>query len=315
MKTLLVTGANGFAGYHVCRLFKRLGYRVFGTARQRGKKTVVPCDELLELNVTNRPAVFRIVDKIRPQFVVHLAAQSVPRFSWQMEQLTFEVNVCGTLHLLDAVRRYCPEAKFLHASTIQVYGRSFQTGKLLKENDLLWPEDPYSASKIVSEFACQDYSQRFGLHISIARGFNHVGVRQPVHYVFSDWCRQIALAEIGKFELVLHVGNLENRRDFIHAEDVAAAYEKIIRRGRSGHVYNVGSGQETSLNECLTYLLSRSRVPMQVTTDPGKFRRQISTVMKADCSKLRQIGWKPRKSVFQGLDELLGEWRETVRNN
>ena len=286
---------------------------MFGTVRRGGKRNPVPCDRLLELNISSRPAVFRMMDKIRPQYVIHLAAQSVPRYSWHLEQLTFEVNVCGTLHLLDAVRCYCPETKFLHASTIQVYGRSFQSGRMLQEKDLLWPEDPYAASKVISEFTCSNYSQKFGLHVSIARGFNHVGVRQPVHYVFSDWCRQIALAEIGKLDPVLHVGNLENRRDFIHAEDVAAAYEKILSRGQSGQAYNVGSGKETSLNECLTYLLSRSRAPMQVTTDPGKFRRQISSVMRADCSKLRRLGWKPRKNVFQGLDELLGEWRETVR--
>ena len=310
---MLVTGATGFCGRHLCRDLVQKKYRVVGTCVRKHRAREKELFPLYKLDLRETQSVDSLIARMRPDFICHLAAQSVPRFSWRMQEETFAVNVAGTIYLLDALRRYSPKTRLLHASTIQVYGRSFQSGKALKEKDLLWPIDPYAASKAISEHACREFACRFGLQIVIARAFNHLGPGQPVHHAFSDWCRQIVHAEMGLGQPVLKVGDLNNRRDFLHIRDVLNAYELLMKRGKSGEVYNVCSEKAYPLSQFVDQLIKRAKVRVKVVVDKSRVRFQVASLMKGDASKLKALGWKPRFSPLDALEDLLNEWRWRIR--
>jgi GDP-4-dehydro-6-deoxy-D-mannose reductase len=314
VKKVLVTGASGFCGQHLCRYLVRKRYKVIGTYHEhhpvRGKRTshlfFVPLD------ITDFSQVVSLLGRLKPHFIFHLAAQSIPRISWKLESRTFEINTLGTIHLLEAVRRVVPECSMLFASSIQVYGRTFREGKPVREADLLWPESPYAASKAVAEVACLHYYERFGVKTVIGRAFNHLGQGQSLQFVFSDWCRQIALAEQGRRKPVLEVGNLDAYRDFLHVQDVVEAYELLLRRGGPGTIYNICEGRTRLLKEYIDFLLKKSLIPMKIEIQKKRLRRYDPPVMKGNASRLRALGWRPIRSPFQALEELLNEWRSKV---
>ncbi|MBI3306821.1 MAG: GDP-mannose 4,6-dehydratase [Candidatus Omnitrophica bacterium] len=312
MRLVLVTGAAGFCGRHLCSQLIKNGYKVMGSYHRVPPPRKSP-HPFVYLDICDRASVDSVIEKWKPDYVCHLAAQSVLRFSWKMPDKTLEVNAAGTIFLLDAIRKFVPKTRFLQASSIQVYGHMFSSGKPVKETDLLWPSDPYAASKMVAEFACLEFASRFGLDVVIGRAFNHVGLGQPTHFVFPDWCRQIAMIEAGQKKPVLEVGNLKNRRDFLHVSDVARAYEVILRKGKSGSAYNIAGGTLYSLEECMKFLMNKAFASIEVKVAPARVRQDISPDMHGDPSRLRALGWKPELTVFDAIEELLNFWRLRIR--
>lgn len=313
MKRVLVTGASGFCGRHLCRHLSEKGFRVTGTWHHTPVREKLPRASFIRCNLLSFSEIEKLIQRVKPDFVCHLAAMSVPRLSWKMEKETFEVNTAGTVYLLEGLRRRSPKTKFLFASTVQVYGRTFREGRPVRENDLLWPENPYAASKASAEAACLDYSSRFGIPVVVARAFNHLGRGQTLQFVLSDWCHQVALAEKGKRRRVLQVGNLDAYRDFLHVHDVVTAYEILLRRGKPGGVYNICYGKVRLLKDYVDFLQHKSKVPLKVEVQTRRLRRNDPPVMKGDASRLRALGWRPTLSPLKALEELLDEWRQKVR--
>ncbi len=309
MKKVLVTGAQGFCGEHLCHFLDRKGYEVTGTYHKSRPRAGQKEISFAPLDITSFDQAVSLIQTLKPDAVFHLAAMSVPRLSWQLETETFGINTAGTIYLLEALRKFSPKTKFLFASSIQVYGRTFRKNKPVREEDLLWPESPYAASKAAAELACLDYYHRFGIPVIIARAFNHLGRGQSLQFVFSEWCQQIVLVEKGKKEPVLEVGNLDSYRDFLHVLDVAKAYELLIRKGKPGTVYNICFGKTHVLKDYSDFLKRKAKVPMKVKSEKNRFRKYDPPVMSGDASRLKALGWKPELSPFKALEELLDEWR------
>ncbi len=313
MKSVLVTGASGFCGRHLCSYLGEKGFRVVGTWHRTPVREPVPAVSFVPCNLLSFSEVLALIDKIKPDFICHLAAMSVPRLSWKLEKETFEVNTGGTVYLLEALRRRSPKSRLLFASTVQVYGRTFREGRPVRETDLLWPENPYAASKAAAEAACLDYFNRFGIPVVVARAFNHLGRGQTLQFVLSDWSRQVALAEEGKRRPVLQVGNLDAYRDFLHVHDVVRAYEILLSRGRPGKVYNICYGKVRILKDYVDFLMSHAKVRLKVEVQTRRLRRNDPPVMSGNASRLRSLGWYPQRSPLKALEELLQEWREKIR--
>lgn len=315
MKKILVTGASGFVGRHLCEWLTRQGYEVKGAfCSHPPKKKKTPC-QMVFLDLTEPLSVNQLIQTWKPDGVVHLAAQSIPRLSWQKEVQTITVNTGGTIHLLNALRLFSPTARFLYVSTNQVYGASFRQGLAVKESTPLRPENPYAYSKALAEMACQNFYASFGLPVMIARPFNHAGMGQLADLAFSNWCRQIARMEQGLQRRVLSVGNLNVRRDFLHVQDVVRAYTLILRKGKIGEIYNIASEISRPLREYVGSLQRLAKRSFRVRGKKGRFQGQEIREVKGNARKLKALGWRVRSSPFLALEELLNEWRDSIQTN
>ena len=307
MKKILVTGASGLLGRHLCEYLSSRGFKVTGTAKmRRGRK---PAKPLIDLDVLNREQVAKTIARLKPYAVIHLAGQTVPRKSWEAPDATFAANTLGTLNVLNALRLHSPKTRLIFASTAHVYGKTLYSGRPATEESVLWPETPYGASKAAAELACVDFSRRFGLDTVIVRPVNFIGPGQSPEFVFADWCRQIALAEKRGKPAALQVGNILMARDFLHVTDVARALETLILKGRTAGVYNVSSGKPKPLRGFAEFLVKKSRIPLRIHSTKSRLRRFEPPSISLSSKKLHALGWRPKHSVYDALEEMLAEWR------
>ena len=305
-----MTGASGFWGGHLTRALIKNGFSVFGTYH---KHRPVQSGRIkwIRLDVTNSAEVRKIIRKIKPDALCHMAGQSSPGQAWDFEQLTFSLNTWSCLNFLKAIQSQHPGCRFIYASSIHVYGKMlFDAKKPLTENSPVVPEGPYGVSKRVSELLCFDFHNRFKLDTVIVRPVNCIGSGLNRHFAFSDWCAQIAACEKEKSgRKILHVGNLNVFRDFLHIEDAVRGFILILKKGKSGEIYNLSSQKVLKLQKFADFLLQKSTVPIRIVKEKQRVRRREPLAIHVGSQKLRRLGWKAVRSPFKGLDELLSECR------
>ena len=250
------------------------------------------------------------IARIKPDRIYHLAAQSYPSASWDAPVTTLRANVEGTLNVLEAVRAHCPAARVHIAGTSAQYGMVDPGAVPIPETHPLRPASPYGVSKAAAEMLGLQYAMSYGLHVVVTRSFNHVGPRQGDRCSIQTFCQQMAAIEAGRQEPVMHVGNLEPRRDFSHVTDVARALWLLLEHAPSGEVYNLCSGTATRIGDIVELVRAQGRVPIEVRVDPSRLRPTDEPILQGDNAKLRAItGWEPEIGMEQIVGELLDYWR------
>ncbi|MCC6698823.1 MAG: GDP-mannose 4,6-dehydratase [Candidatus Hydrogenedentes bacterium] len=301
----LITGVNGFVGQVLSRYLRERGWNVLGAVQPPAAKTAssFPCD------LTNRAEVEELAQWAKDvTHVFHLAAVTYIPQSQSDPALAMNVNLNGTIHLLHAVRACAPDARFLYVSSAAVYG--VPKSLPITEEHPLNPNEPYGISKAAADAFCDYLHRNSGMDVIRVRPFNHSGPGQADHFVLSSLARQIALIERGAQEPVLHVGNLDVARDFLHVDDVVRAYESLMEKGEAGQVYNVCSGVSHSLRSILDTLREHAAVPIRLETDPERVRRvDIPNVCGSRARITRHTEWEPRIPFAQLLEDLLNYWR------
>ena len=258
-------------------------------------------------------AVARAMREAQPDWIYHLAAQSYPSASWDAPTTTLRTNVEGTLHVLEAARTYCPQARIHIAGTSAQYGPVTPADVPIAETYPLRPASPYGVSKAAAELLGLQYHLSYGLHVLVTRSFNHVGPRQGDRCSIQTFCQQMALIEAGRQEPVMRVGNLEPRRDFTHVTDVARALYALLDQAAPGEVYNLCSGTATRIGDIVELVVQQGRVPVEVVTDPARLRPVDEPVLQGDNRKLRAAtGWEPRIGMEQIVAEVLEYWRDQL---
>ncbi len=313
MNRILLTGAAGFVGKVLHKRLLAENHEVFGTVR-----TLPSSDQeqhYISLDIGDRTEVDRIVQRVNPTHLIHLAAISNVANSFKDPLLTWNTNVIGTLNLLESVKKNAPNCFVLFVSSSEVYGESFKTGELLTEGNACKPMNPYAASKLASEIAVEQYL-REGLNGVIARPFNHIGPGQSVDFVTASFARQIALIEAGLQEPVLKVGNLEASRDFLNVNDVCDAYVKIIgqRTNKLIHsIYNISSGETQKIQTVLDELLAQTSSSINVQADPERLRPSDIPVAAGSNRRIHtELGWSPNTAFSETLNSVLTYWRHQV---
>jgi len=307
--TILVTGATGFAGRHLVRLLAATGH-VSAWGRSPTPPDLGALATWERVDLLDRDMVRAAIAALRPAAVYHLAGAAHQAESWRDTITPLEGNALATTHLLDAIRRARLDCRVLVTGSAAVYAPSDDP---IAEDGPLAPASPYALSKLAQERIAMRAVLDDGLAAIVARPFNHTRPGQSAAFAAPAFARQIALIEQGRLEPVLRVGNLDARRDLSDVRDVVRAYAALMARGTPGAIYNVGSGTGRTIRSVLDALVSRSRVPVRIETDPERLRPSDVPSLVANTARLRETtGWQPEIPFERTLDDLLASWRQAV---
>lgn len=319
---ILITGITGFVGPYLSEQLQRRqpSPSIIGTAQQPDETHMAWAQDrdvdLFQLDVRDAAGMEACIRTVEPDRVIHLAAVSHVPTAQQFPVSAWEVNVLGTLNLLEACSALAPDAAVLYVSSGDVYGRTFQQGSPLDEEATPRPENPYSSSKAAAEILVRQYAYQ-GLHGICLRAFNHVGPGQRPDFVVSAFARQIAEIEAGLREPVLTVGNLDAWRDFTDVRDVVRAYELVVNHAseiKPASIFNVCSGQPRQIRSVLDGLLAASATSIRVEQDPDRLRPSDTPFAAGNPSRLAEVcGWQPLIPWDKTIRDVLDYWRSQVR--
>jgi GDP-4-dehydro-6-deoxy-D-mannose reductase len=315
MRRVLVTGVTGFAGSHlVDYMLTRNDCEIFGIQRWRSplenvlhfmdKITLVECD------LRDASSTRDTLERMRPDWIFHLAAQSFVPTSWSAPTESLTTNVLGQLNIFEAVRRIGLQCRIQIACSSEEYGMVYADELPIKETNPLRPLSPYAVSKVAQDLLAYQYWMSWKVDSVRTRGFNHEGPRRGPVFVASDFAKQIADIEKGLKPPVLHVGNLEAKRDFTDVRDMVRGYWLALEKCEPGEVYNLCSGRAYSIQQVLDLLLGMTKTKIEVRQDRLRLRPSDVPVLLGDHSKFTQAtGWEPAIPFEQTLRDMLDFWR------
>lgn len=300
-----ITGVSGFVGPYLVRHLVASGFEVFGCDR-RGS-AVAGC-VVEQCDVTDAAAVAKVVKKVSPDVIFHLAGQSSVAKSWKEPELTWKVNVDGFRNLLDSVTAAGISPKILLVSSAEVYGIPQKLP--ISESHQIAPISPYGESKVEQERIALAHVKD-GMHIVISRSFNHTGPGQPSEFVCSNFARQVAGIGKGSQPPAIKVGDLRIKRDFSDVRDVVKAYLLLLEKGKPGEAYNVCSGSAFTIGDVIEKLAKISGAKFRVEQESSRVLGNAVPALQGDHSKLTAAtGWKPLVPFEVTLADLLRFWRE-----
>jgi GDP-4-dehydro-6-deoxy-D-mannose reductase len=298
VRKLLATGHRGFVGTALQEFLRTPG--------QRG---VAWCELGPEPDVLDAAALRSAIEEHRPDWVLHLAAQSQVPASWEDPARTLAVNVCGTANLLKVLDETGFRGRLLYVSSSDVYGAVGERDLPVDEAQPPAPRSPYAASKLAAEVLCLQWARTQPLDVVIARPFNHSGPGQRAEFALPAFAREVAAIKRGQQPSRILAGDLDVSRDFLDVRDVVAAYLALLEHGQRGEIYNVCSGTETLLGQALQTLVELAAIDAQVALDPARLR---PAEQRRICGSYRKLaaatGWRPRIALRDTLSQLLDYW-------
>jgi len=317
---ILITGITGFVGSHLAELALARGAEVVGSIRWRSKtENIEHLRErigLVESELRDLFSVRTLLEQARPDYIVHLAAQSFVAASWQTPAETLWTNALSQMNLFEGMRQLGSRARFLVIGSSEEYGLVLPDELPIRETNPLRPLSPYAVSKVTQDLMGYQYFKSYGMWIVRARAFNHSGPRRGETFATSNFAKQVAEIEAGLREPFVLVGDLKPTRDFSDVRDIVRGYWTLLERGEPGEVYNLCSGVDRSIEWVLGFYLGQARVKgIEVRTDPARLRPSDVPVLRGSADKLEKAtGWRPAIPLEQTLTDLLEYWRQRVRS-
>ena len=316
---ILITGITGFVGSHLTEWALSRGADVIGALRWRSNTEHIEHLRdrltLIQSELRELSSARDLVERARPDYIVHLAAQSFVGASWQTPAETLMTNAIGQMNLFEAIRQLGSASRFLVIGSSEEYGLVEPDELPIRETNPLRPLSPYAVSKVTQDLMGFQYFKSYGLDIVRARAFHHTGPRRSDNFSTSTFARQIAEIEAGLREPVVVAGDLKPVRDFSDVRDIVRGYWDLLERGTAGEVYNLCSGVDWTIERMLTFLISQSSVPgIEIRTDVARLRPSDVPVLRGSYEKIeRAVGWRPRIPLEQTLTDLLDYWRQRIR--
>lgn len=307
MQTVLIFGAGGFVGPYLAQEFMNAGYKVVGSdISDRGNLQLEV--DFHQTDLLDAKEVYNLIMDVQPSIIINLAAISSVGLSWKIPQTTIQVNVVGSLNILEAAKDMKPMPKVMFIGSSEEYDIS---NKPIDENTPLNANNPYGISKVTQERFANMYKAQYGMQIYCVRPFNHTGVGQKETFVLASFCKQAADIEKSGKPGIIKVGNLSARRDFGHVKDLMRAYRMIVEGDDCNVIYNVGTGKAYSLEKMLEYIISLSSQPITVFVDPERFRPIDNPYICCNNTKIKhELGWVPEYTVFDALKEMFEDFKK-----
>lgn len=298
---ILITGINGFIGYWLTQHLLNEGQTVFGVSRT--SNAIDKRVKMYQGNVLDQSELKRIVQQSKPHVIYHLAAQSNIPYSFSNPQETVNVNINGTLTVLECVRLICPKARLISVGSSAEYGWTAQSNQLLKEDAELRPSSPYAITKVAQGNLVQMYRKGYGLRCTHVRPFAIIGPRKTKDAV-SDFARGIVAVERGKKKTIA-VGDISQTRDFMDVRDAVRALAIVAEKGTSLPVVNICSGKGTTLAAVLQQLLPFAKTKVIIRKDSERKRAIEDSVLVGDPHLLQSLGFTPAFPMQKTLGDTL----------
>ena len=312
MKAIII-GAAGFVGSYLAKAVRDYLFCDVIVTKLPHERVDIPEAEIIDLDIMDESQLSAVISDAQPDYIFHLAAQSSVALSWENPALTVDVNVKGTLNILNTIYELGINPRVLVVGSGEEYGYVSEDAVPIHEDCALNPGNVYAVTKATQNMMATIYAQAYGLGLVMTRSFNHIGPRQTERFVVSSFCNQVAKIEKGIQEPVIRVGNLTAKRDFTDVRDVVHAYTLLSQFGRAGETYNIGRGKAVAIQDILRLILSKAKKSIDIYVDPERLRPVDVPIIEADITKIsRDTGWKPEISLEQTVEDVLDYWRERV---
>ncbi len=272
------------------------------------------CVPELPYDMRDAGSLSDLLARHRPDWVIHLAAQSHVPTAMANPAETLIVNAVGTANLLNALTVSRFSGRLLYVSSADVYGAVPEADLPVQESRSPAPRNPYATSKLAAEMLCLQWARTWPLDVVIARPFNHTGAGQSTQFALPVFARAVAEIAAGRQSPRIVTGDLDVTRDFSDVRDVVAAYLALFRHARSGEIYNVCSGREYRLGQALDDLMRLANIRASADHDPARLRPTEQRRMRGDPRKIvSETGWSPVYSLDATLQQLLEYWTQELK--
>ena len=324
MKKAFITGINGQDGSYLSEYLLSLGYEVHGIVRRNSvpehqQSRIEPIKDRMHVyygDVLDQTNLQKLLDKIQPDEIYNLAAQSHVRISFDIPEFTLQTNSNGTLNMLEAYRRSCPNAKFYQASSSEMFGNSIDEDGFQRETTPMTPVSPYGCSKLSAYSLVRNYRRAYGLHAVNGILFNHESPRRGSNFVTNKVVKTAVEIKHG-LKNVLVVGNMDSYRDWGHSKDYVRAMHLILNH-TSPDDFVVSTMRTHSVREMIEYVFKKLDLDYTkyVIQNQEFMRPEELKYLKGDSTKVKNIlGWKPEYSFESMMDEMIDHWDEQIRIN
>jgi GDPmannose 4,6-dehydratase len=323
MPKSLITGINGQDGSYLSEFLIEKGYEVHGILKrnsvaenQTARLDNIYSDVKLHYgDLTDLSSIISIIQKVMPDEIYNLAAQSHVRISFDQPIYTANVTGIGTLNLLEAVKLIKPNTKIYQASSSEMFGNSIDSDGFQRETTPMNPVSPYGCAKVFSYNICRNYRNSYGMFISNGILFNHESPRRGTNFVTNKVCKEAVKIKLG-LSNELKLGNLDATRDWGHAKDYVRAMWEILQLDESGD-YVCATGVSHSVRELVNYVFTRLGLHWSeyVKQDEKFLRPEELNCLKGDSTKLiKATGWNHDYTFESMLDEMIDYWLEYYSN-
>ncbi len=319
MENYLITGFSGFVSKHFIEYLDSLQINavVLGLDINEPDFNYTDYPHLKcsykKVDLLNKGQVDNIIYQFQPNYILHLASFSSVAFSWKNPVSSFSNNTNIFLNLLEQIRELNLNCRVLSIGSSEEYGNVPADEIPLTEHSKLRPLSPYAVARVSQEMLSRIYVDGYGMDIVITRSFNHVGPGQRDVFVISSFAKQLAAIKKYSREPVITTGDLSIIRDFLDVRDVVKAYHLLLKKGISGQVYNVCSGQGFSLRKIIEKMAEILALQVTLQTDTARIRPSDNKIIIGSNSKIKEAtGWTLQYPLEQSLTDILTYWSERV---
>jgi len=316
MKKALITGITGQDGSYLAELLLSKGYEVHGIIRRASSFNTARIDHLYadpHINgvrfflhygdISDSTNLIKLLYRIQPEEVYHLAAQSHVRVSFDIPEYTGDVTALGTIRILEAIRETGLKAKFYQASSSEMFGKVSEVPQC--ETTPFYPRSPYGIAKVYAYWSTVNYRESYGMFACNGILFNHESPRRGETFVTRKITRATAMIKAGSQDK-LYLGNLEAKRDWGYAKEYVEAMWLMLQQDQPDD-YVIATGETHSVKEFLEESFSYSGLDWKdhVEIDPKYYRPVEVDLLVGDAGKARRLlKWEP-KTKFEDLVHLM----------
>ena len=328
MSVALITGITGQDGSYLAELLLEKGYEVHGIVRRSSLINTDRIDHVYKHvnlhygDLTDSTNIVRVIQKVKPDEIYNLGAQSHVKVSFEIPEYTGQVDALGTLRVLEAVRLLGMEKKvrIYQASTSELYGLVQEIPQ--KETTPFYPRSPYGVAKLYGYWIVKNYRESYGLHASSGILFNHESPRRGETFVTRKITRGLSRISVGEQD-VLSLGNLDARRDWGHAKDYVEAMWLMLQQDEPED-YEIATGEQYSVRDFVDAAapyfginivwegegldergVDKTTGRTIVKVDPKYFRpAEVETLLGDPTKAKEKLGWEPKITFEQLVEDM-----------